>query len=190
VTSDRSVGPAPRNPSRIESRPRFGQRGCRRITTAEANWRAAAWCMSSRSGARRMALSTWSSRRAVAYRRLCAPSSTIWLEPSETATSQAEATAKEGAPAIRVFARQRVCESPVQPIARIGCCEPAQLPAFGVRHSCLRSFDAGMGAHQASMLQNPEFARSVGSIPTTRTKFLNRLWRKGASPLLLRSTPA
>src|SRR5580704_5495824 len=70
-----------------------------RITPAEANWRAAAWCMSSRSGARRMALSTWSSRRAAACRRSCAPSSTIWPEPSEMATSQAEATAKEGAPA-------------------------------------------------------------------------------------------
>ena len=154
-----------------------------RITTAEANWRAAAWCMSSRSGARRMALSTWSSRRAVAYRRLCAPSSTIRPEPSETATSQAEATAKEGAPAIGGLLGSEPGKSPAQS-QESGVASPRNYPPFGVRHSCLRSFGGGMGAHQASMLQNPEFARSVGSIPTTHTKFLNQLRRKGACPLL------
>src|SRR5260221_14087327 len=63
--------------------------------------------MSSPNGARKTALFIWSSRHAAACGRSCAPSSTIWPEPSEMTTSQAEAAAKEGAPAIRVFARQR-----------------------------------------------------------------------------------
>jgi hypothetical protein len=70
-------------------------------------------------------------------------------------------------------------EQTFPPIARIECCEPAQLPAFAVRHSCLRSVDAGMGASSvdatALKIQIHKECRFDSD--------LNPLWRKGAIPL-------